>query len=113
MASALISTLEKLIGTPRDGALLRYSLGCELLKAGESERAIGELREAVTRDPAYSAAWKMLGRALTDSGRDTEALEAWSRGIEAARARGDRQAEKEMTVFARRLAKKPDRKPHA
>ena len=103
MASALISTLEKLIGTPRDGALLRYSLGCELLKAGE----------AVQRDPAYSAAWKVLGRALADSGREAEALDAWSRGIEVARAKGDRQAEKEMTVFARRLAKKLDSKPHA
>ena len=113
MASALISTLEKLIGTPRDGALLRYSLGCELLKAGETARAIGELREAVQRDPAYSAAWKVLGRALADSGREAEALDAWSRGIEVARAKGDRQAEKEMTVFARRLAKRLDSKPHA
>ncbi len=113
MASALISTLEKLIGTPRDGALLRYSLGCELLKAGETARAVGELREAVQRDAAYSAAWKVLGRALADSGREAEALDAWSRGIEAARTRGDRQAEKEMTVFARRLAKKLDSKPRA
>lgn len=113
MASALISSLEKLIGTPRDGALLRYSLGTEWLKAGEPARAIAELREAVQRDPAYSAAWKTLGRALAESGRVEQALEAWARGIEAARARGDRQAEKEMTVFARRLAKQQESKPPA
>ena len=40
MAQALISSLEKLIGTPRDGALLRYSLGGEYLKAGDKARAI-------------------------------------------------------------------------
>jgi len=113
MASALLSSLEKLIGTPRDGALLRFSLGTEYLKAGDGARAIAELREAVQRGPTFSAAWKTLGRALADSGHETEALEAWSRGIEAARKKGDRQAEKEMTVFARRLAKKLDRKPPA
>lgn len=113
MASALISSLEKLIGTPRDGALLRYSLGTEFLKVGDGARAIAELREAVSRDPAYSAAWKALGRALADGGRTAEALEAWSRGVEAARAKGDRQAEKEMTVFARRLARQAEGKPPA
>jgi len=113
MASALISSLEKLIGTPRDGALLRFSLGSELLKAGEPVRAIAELREAVQRDPTYSAAWKALGRALAGQGLTAQALEAWSRGIEAARAKGDRQAEKEMTVFARRLAKQQESKPPA
>lgn len=106
MTSGAIPSLEKLIGTPRDGALLRYSLGNEYLKAGDAARATEQLREAVARDPGYSAAWKALGRALADSGRDAEALEAWQRGIEAAHAKGDKQAEKEMTVFARRIEKK-------
>ena len=101
----MISSLEKLLGTPRDGALLRYSLGLEYAKAGERERAIEFLRDAVTRDPVYSAAWKALGKELGEAGRVEEALEAYRRGIEAARTKGDRQAEKEMTVFARRLEK--------
>ena len=105
MAQPLISSLEKLIGTPRDGALLRYSLGGEYLKAGDKARAIEQLREALRRDPDYSAAWKLLGRALADADEAAQALEAWTRGIEAARRKGDRQAEKEMTVFARRLAR--------
>ena len=105
MAQPLISSLEKMIGTPRDGALLRYSLGSEYLKTGDRVRAIEHLREAVQRDPDYSAAWKLLGRALADDDQPAQALEAWTRGIEAARRKGDRQAEKEMTVFARRLAR--------
>ena len=98
----MISQLEKLLGTPRDGALLRYSLGLEYAKAGNHTRAIEYLREAVARDPLYSAAWKALGKAL---GETSEALEAYRRGIEAAKQTGDRQAEKEMPVFARRLEK--------
>ena len=105
MAQPLISSLEKLIGTPRDGALLRYSLGVEYLKAGEKARAIEQLREAVQRDPDYSAAWKLLGKALVETDEPAQALEAWTHGIEAARRKGDRQAEKEMNVFARRLAR--------
>jgi Tfp pilus assembly protein PilF len=98
----MISQLEKLLGTPRDGALLRYSLGLEYAKTGDQARAVEHLREAVARDPLYSAAWKALGKAL---GETTEALEAYRRGIAAAKQKGDRQAEKEMTVFARRLEK--------
>jgi tetratricopeptide (TPR) repeat protein len=101
----MISSLEKLLGTPRDGALLRYSLGLEYAKAGDHARAAQYLRDAVERDPLYSAAWKALGRVLADAGRAEEALEAYRRGIEAARTKGDRQAEKEMTVFRKRLEK--------
>lgn len=101
----MISQLEKLLGTPRDGALLRYSLGLEHAKAGNRERAIEYLRDAVARDPLYSAAWKMLGKTLTESQKPEEALAAFHQGIAAAKQKGDRQAEKEMTVFARRLEK--------
>jgi Tfp pilus assembly protein PilF len=101
----MISQLEKLLGTPRDGALLRYSLGLEYVKAGNHARAIEYLRDAVARDPLYSAAWKMLGKSLVEAQRNDEALEAYRRGIAAAKQKGDRQAEKEMTVFARRLEK--------
>ena len=101
----MISTLEKLLGTPRDGPLLRYSLGVEHAKAGDAERAAEYLRDALQRDPLYSAAWKLLGKTLQDLHRNEEALEAYRQGIEAARKKGDRQAEKEMTVFARRIEK--------
>jgi predicted Zn-dependent protease len=101
----MISSLEKLLGTPRDGALLRYSLGLEYAKAGDAARAAQYLRDAVERDPLYSAAWKMLGRTLADAGKVDEARDAYARGIDAARRKGDRQAEKEMTVFKKRLEK--------
>jgi len=101
----MISQLEKLLGTPRDGALLRYSLGLEYAKAGNHARAIEYLRDAVARDPLYSAAWKALGKALADSNLVAEALAAYQQGIAAAKQKGDRQAEKEMALFARRLEK--------
>jgi Tfp pilus assembly protein PilF len=105
MTSAVIANLQKLIGTPRDGALLRFSLGNEYLKAGDPGNAELQLREAVTKDPTYSAAWKLLGKALSDAGQPGAALEAWREGIAAAEKKGDKQAAREMTVFARRIEK--------
>lgn len=105
-APPLVANLEKLLGTPRDGALLRYSLGLEYLKIDDAEKAIAYLREAVARDPGYSAAWRALGKALETSAQPAEALQAYRSGIAAAQKKGDKQAEKEMTVFARRIEKK-------
>lgn len=105
MTSQQIMNLLKLVGTPRDGALLRFSLGSEYLKSADFEAAVAHLRTAVENDPEYSAAWKLLGRALAENGREEEALASYRRGIEVAEKKGDKQAAKEMTVFARRLEK--------
>jgi len=105
VTTPIIANLEKLLGGPRDSALLRYSLGNEWLKTGEPARAAACFREAVNRDPDYSAAWKLLGKALSEAGDIPAALAAYQQGITIAEARGDIQAAKEMTVFARRLEK--------
>lgn len=103
MKSAAIANLEKLVGGARDNALLRFSLGNEYLKSGDPAAAAVHLREAVRRESTYSAAWKLLGRALQESGALKEALAAYREGIRVAEAKGDKQAAKEMAVFARRI----------
>ena len=97
--------LEKWVGTARDGPLLRHSLGLHYAKAGNLAKAIEHFSEAVARNPLYSAAWKGLAGALADDGRSAEALQAYRDGIDAAQKAGDKQAEKEMRVFLRRLEK--------
>ena len=98
-----IESLEKMLDGPRDGALLRFSLGNEYLKAGEPAKAAEQFRAAVDRDPNYSAAWKVLGKALAEAGDHADALAAYERGVVVAEAKGDIQAAKEMTVFAKRI----------
>lgn len=100
-----IESLEKMLDGPRDSALLRFSLGNEYLKAGNAAQAAICFRSAVDRDTQYSAAWKALGKALSESGETTAALSAYQQGITVAEARGDIQAVKEMRVFAKRLEK--------
>ena len=94
-----------ILASGRDNALLRFSLGNEYLKQGDTAKAVEHLRHAVEHDPNYSAAWKLLGRALTDAGAWSEALAAYQQGIAVAEARGDKQAAKEMGVFAGRIEK--------
>lgn len=103
--SAAIENFEKMLASGKDNALLRFSLGNAYLGAGEAAKAVAHLQRAVEHDPKYSAAWKLLGRALNDAGDARAALEAYRKGIEVAQAKGDLQAAKEMTVFARRIEK--------
>ncbi len=102
-----IDNLRAQLGGPRDGALLRYSLGQALLQAGETDEAIAQLRAALGFDPNYSAAWKLLGKACLADGDAQVARDAWQRGIAVADARGDVQAAKEMRVFMKRLGAAP------
>lgn len=105
------AALEKLLAAGRDDALLRFSLGNACLKEGDAAGAVEHLRRAVGHDPGYSAAWKLLGRALDAGGDPAGATAAWERGIEAAEARGDVQAAREMGVFLKRLRKRSAGKP--
>ena len=106
MPGAALDNLLKMLAGGRDNALLRYSLGNEYLKADDPAAAVEHLRAAVGHDPQYSAAWKLLGRALEATNADEEALAAYRSGIEVAERRGDKQAAKEMTVFARRVERR-------
>jgi Tfp pilus assembly protein PilF len=105
MTSTALANFERMLASGKDSALLRYSLGNEYLKAGDAARAAEHCARAVELDPNYTAAWKLYGKALAAAGRDAQALDAYRRGIEVATAKGDKQAEKEMRVFARRLDK--------
>jgi predicted Zn-dependent protease len=101
----IVANLEAMLARGQDSALLRYSLGGEYLKLDQPDKAAEHLRQAVAKDPKYSAAWKLLGKALADSGRKEEAIKAYEDGIKVAEEKGDKQAAKEMTVFLKRLQK--------
>ncbi len=105
---AMRENLLKLLEQGQDTALLRFTLGGDYLKTGENEAAVEQLRQAVQLDPKYSAAWKLLGRVLTETGDNQAAIEAYEQGIATAQAQGDKQAEREMQVFLKRLQKTQD-----
>lgn len=100
-----VAALERLLAAGHDNALLRFGLGKAYLDSGQPEQTAEHLQKCLGFDPNYSAAWKLLGQACQRLGMLEEARQAWHNGLEVARKRGDKQTEKEMTVFLRRLEK--------
>jgi Tfp pilus assembly protein PilF len=100
----LVDRLEALLVSGEDTALLRFSLGNAYLKDAPA-LAINHLRRALEHDPRYSAAWKILGKALTANDEEAAAVDAYRRGIEIAEEKGDKQAAREMRVFLDRLTR--------
>ena len=102
---AILDNLGAMLARGQDNALVRYGIGAEYLKLNQFDKAAEHLRQAVEKDPKYSAAWKLLGKALADAGHKDEAIRAYESGIKVAEEKGDKQAAKEMAVFLKRLQK--------
>lgn len=100
-----IERFRNLLENGRDSALLRFSLGSVLLQNEQPHEALEHLELAVERNPNYSAAHKLLAKAIAETGDTGRAILAYETGIDIARDAGDKQAEKEMQVFLRRLKK--------
>ena len=98
-------SLEKMLAKGVDNPLLRFGLGKAWLDEGKASEAVQHLSRCVALDPTYSAAWKLLGKACQAMGDLAGARQAWDSGLAAAQRKGDKQAEKEMTVFLRKLDK--------
>ncbi len=101
----MLESLEKMLAKGVDNSLLRFGLGKGYLDLGEYAKALEHFQRCVELDPKYSAAWKLLGKAHRGLGDAAAARLAWEQGIEAAQAHGDKQAEKEMNIFLKKLDK--------
>lgn len=99
--------IEKLIENGRDSYEARLAAGQARLKHGDLERAIDHFRAATSLGPEHTTAWQELGKALEANGEYAVAREVWQRGLAAARANGDKQAEKVIGVWLRRLDREP------
>lgn len=99
----MFEQIEKLIEQGRDGYEARLAAGQARLKNGDLERAIEHLKRAVEFAPERSLAWQLLGKALLAHGEDDAARGVWEHGLNAARTAGDKQVEKTIAVFLKRL----------
>ncbi len=101
----MLNELLKLLEKGPDNALLRLGIAEAYLKLHEADQALVHLEKAVELDPRYSAAWKLYGKTLLQSGDIGRAETALEKGIRVATDKGDIQAVKEMNVFLKRLRK--------
>ena len=89
-------TLEEFVALDQNDSFSRYALALEFEKEGGIDDAALQLREVISRDPAYVAAYHQLGRLLSQTGFVEEARETYRRGVEAALVSGDQRARSEM-----------------
>lgn len=104
LPGGLRARLDAMLVRGRDDALLRFGLGKACLDDGDTAAAAEHLQKATEHKPDYTAAWKLLGKALLAQGRAQEAGSAWRQGLALAQSQGDHQAGREMDVFLKRLS---------
>lgn len=100
--SEFLQRLLKQLEAGRDSALLRLSLAQTLL-VSDPDLALDHAERALAFDPQYTAALKARARALDLLGQTDAAIKAYEEAIGIAAARGDKQAEREMGVWLKRL----------
>lgn len=100
---SIIDRLEETLAAGTDNVQLRFGLASACFRERRFDDTRRHAAVAVELDPEYSAAWRLLGRALIELGETDEAQQALRAGIAVAERHGDMQLVKEMTVFLRRL----------
>ena len=87
-----IESIQKMLQTAPQDTFLLYSLGMELLSAGEAGDAVGPFNRVIELDASYLAAYSAAARAMQESGDPDGAAALLARGIAAAETAGDSHA---------------------
>jgi Tfp pilus assembly protein PilF len=88
--------LKEFVAQDPNDSFSRYALALELEKESGAQEAVCQLKEVISRDPRYVAAYHQLGRLLAQTGRIDDARETYRRGIELASTSGDQRSRSEM-----------------
>jgi len=97
------AAIEALIEKGRDSYEARLAAGQARLAQGDLEQAIAHFRRATEFRDDRAAVWQFLGKALNTHGEPEAARGVWEHGLEVAREQGDKQSEKVMTAWLKRL----------
>lgn len=101
---ALTDNLEGLLASGSDSAMLRFGLGSAYFNEKKYQQAIPHLQKCIETDNSYSAAYKLLGRAQMKLGLDKQARTTLEAGLKQASLSGDKQTEREIQVFLKKLS---------
>jgi Fe-S cluster biosynthesis and repair protein YggX len=73
-----------------------FSLGRELLAAGDLPGAVTSLRRVIEINPNISKAYQMIGTAMKQQGDTAGAIDIWTKGVTTADSRGELMPRDEM-----------------
>jgi Tfp pilus assembly protein PilF len=86
---------EYLLATPND-PFLEHALALEYIKAGQDAEARQLFEELLRRDPNYVGSYYHLAKLLERTGEQSLAIEWYEKGMEAAKAAGNKHAYGEL-----------------
>ena len=98
-----IAALNDILTANPDDAFARYGLAMEYSKAGDVERALGEFKILLQKNPDYTAGYFMAAQTLASAERVEEAKRMLVDGIASARRTGNQHAQSEMTAMLEEL----------
>ena len=84
MAQTKIEIFTAMLADQPDNAMIWYGLASEQFKLENWSEAAKSLRQVVSLNADYTAAYQMLGTVLANAGDLAGAQQAWREGIEAA-----------------------------
>lgn len=96
MAENRIEQFRKMTDADPTNEIGHFSLGRELLAAGDLQGAIGSLQRVIELNPNISKAYQLLGDAMQKKGDLPGAVGVWTRGVTTADARGELMPRDEM-----------------
>jgi predicted Zn-dependent protease len=99
MAQSKIEVFTAMLAEQPDNAMIWYGLASEQYKLEIWTEAAKSLRQVVSLNPDYTAAYQMLGTVLVKTGDLAAAQEAWRDGIEAAGRTGAWKAGQHMQAL--------------
>ena len=102
---SIVENLEKLLATGRDDAMLRFGLGSAYFSGKKFAEAVPHLQACIAHDASYSAAYKLLGKALIKTGDAAQGKSVFETGLPIAIEKGDKQTEREILAFLKKLQK--------
>jgi len=99
----LTKNLENMLATGNDSAMLRFGLGSAYFSNKQYQLAIPHLQKCIDMDDSHSAAYKLSGKAQMKLGLSEQAKVTLKIGLEQATQNGDKQTEREIQVFLKKL----------
>src|SRR5436190_22494350 len=88
MVQSKIESFTAMLAEQPENAMIWYGLASEQYKLENWAEAAKSLRQVVSLNPNYTAAYQMLGTVLLNTDDLAGAQEAWRNGVEAARRTG-------------------------